>query len=105
MSSLQSTASRISITQQRLHCPAHWRDPHIGTYKAKLDHIEEVKRGNSRGRIQNPAALAGAAEPAATRPREVNGQQQRHARDSSQPAWWHLHPWEKDSSRGGKLKN
>ena len=51
-----------------------------------LEHIEEVKQGNSEGSAQDPGPLVVAAEPATPSPREPSGQQQRLTGDCVQPA-------------------
>ena len=51
-----------------------------------MEHMEKAKWENSRGRAQDPRPLDAAAEPAVPSPRQLGGQQQRHACDSSQAA-------------------
>uniref|UniRef100_A0A9L0T209 Uncharacterized protein n=1 Tax=Equus caballus TaxID=9796 RepID=A0A9L0T209_HORSE len=86
VSPLQSTASKTSITQQRLHysvSPGHWREPHISTYEVSgLEHTEEAKQG----RAQDPGPPTVVSEPAAPSPRELGGQQWRCVYNSGQPA-------------------
>lgn len=64
--------SKISITQQRLHCTAHQHARKtytlVNTKVGKLEDIEEVKLGNSRGRAQDPGSPDVVAEPVTPSP-------------------------------------
>ena len=79
----------ICIIQKRVHYTTHQDARKIYTLLhikvGELEDIEGAKLMNSRGRAQDPGLLAAVTEPNASSPRELSGQQQRHACDSSQP--------------------
>ena len=96
VSSLSSTASKISITHQRIRYPRHQdaREIHIlvHTKVSGLEHIEKVNEGTSGGCSQDLVHPATKAEPAAPAPENPVGSRGGMCVILTSQLWWHLQP-------------
>ena len=76
-SPFQSTVSKTSVTQQRLHCPTHQDtgEIHTSAYRkvGGLEDIEEAKQGKSISRTQDHVLQAVVAKSAAPAPGNSEG--------------------------------
>ena len=98
VSSLQSTVSKTSLTQQRLHCTTHHDVEEIYTLVHSkvcgLEHTEDAKQGNSRGRAWDPGSWPQQLSQPPLAPENSAGSSRGVHWTPASQLWWYLWLWE-----------